>query len=399
MKSGGYAMAQPPVKGVLIHYHEIALKGKNRGFFLRQLEANLVLATRDLGCGPILRPTGRLFLTMGAETSWEVLRQRLSRVFGIANFAPAFMMAPNLELLEKRIEEEISSRSFRSFRVAARRAFKTFPQTSQEINEKIGTSVQRVCGAGVDLTNPDLTIYIEMLPAEAFVYFEKQLGPGGLPVGTGGTLVCLLSGGIDSPVAAYRMMKRGCRVVFVHFHSQPFADRTSQEKATELVRLLTMSQFISRLYLVPFGNIQQEVVAHVTGRLRILVYRRLMLRIAEQIAQKEGAQALVTGESLGQVSSQAIENIATIEQAATLPILRPLIGMDKDEITRQAQQIGSYDVSIIPDQDCCSMFLPRQVATRTTHHEVECAERPLDLDRLVAQAHSAAHSLELSFSG
>ena len=399
MKRTGGASARPPERGALIHYHEIALKGKNRSFFLRQLEANILLATRDLDCGPLKRLAGRLFLTMHAETSWEVLRQRMSRVFGIANFAPAFMMAPNLELLAQRIEEEVSSRSFRSFRVAARRAFKTFPQTSQEINEIIGARVQRICGARVDLTNPELTIYIEILPAEAFVYFDKLLGPGGLPVGTSGTVACLLSGGIDSPVAAYRMMKRGCRVVFVHFHSQPFADRTSQEKAIELVRLLTRCQFASRLYLVPFGELQQEVVSHVTGRIRIVVYRRLMLRIAEQIAHKEGAQALVTGESLGQVASQTIENIATIEQASTLPILRPLIGMDKDEITQQAQQIGSYEISVIPDQDCCSMFLPRQVATHTTHREVELAERPLDLPRLVAQAHSAAHSLELSFPG
>jgi thiamine biosynthesis protein ThiI len=397
MKSAGNASVRPPVRGALIHYHEIALKGKNRGFFLKQLKANILAATRDLDCGPLRRPAGRLFLELREESSWEVLRQRLSRIFGIANFAPAFTMAPNLELLAQRIEEEVSGRSFRNFRVAARRAFKTFPQTSQQINEMIGARVQRICDAGVDLTNPDLTIYIELLPAEAFVYFEKLLGPGGLPVGTGGTLACLLSGGIDSPVAAHRMMKRGCRIVFVHFHSQPFADRTSQEKAIELVRLLTRYQFTSRLYLVPFGEIQQEVVSHVTGRLRVLVYRRLMLRIAEQIAQKEGAQALVTGESLGQVSSQTVENITAIEQASTLPILRPLIGMDKDEITQQAQQIGSYDVSVIPDQDCCSMFLPRQVATHTTHHEVELAERPLDLDRLTAQAHSAAHSLELTF--
>ena len=399
MKRTGGASARPPARGALIHYHEIALKGKNRNFFLKQLEANILLATRDLGCGPLKRLAGRLFLEMREETSWEVLRQRLSRVFGIANFAPAFMMAPNLELLAQRIEEEVSSRSFHSFRVAARRAFKTFPQTSQEINEIIGARVQRICGARVDLTNPELTIYIEILPAEAFVYFDKLLGPGGLPVGTSGTVACLLSGGIDSPVAAYRMMKRGCRVVFVHFHSQPFADRTSQEKAIELVRLLTRYQFASRLYLAPFGELQQEVVSHVTGRMRIVVYRRLMLRIAEQIARKEGAQALVTGESLGQVASQTIENIATIEQASTLPILRPLIGMDKDEITQQAQQIGSYEVSIIPDQDCCSMFLPRQVATHTTHREAELAERPLDLERLVAQAHSAAYSLELSFPG
>src|SRR5574337_174735 len=399
MKREGYSRTRPPVRGALVHYHEIALKGKNRGFFLKQLEANLLAATRDLDCGPLLRPAGRLFLTMREETPWEVMRQRLSCVFGVANFAATFMMAPNLELLAQRIEGEIADRSFRSFRVAARRAFKTFPQTSQQINEMIGARVQRICGARVDLDHPDLTIYIEVLPNEAFVYFDKLSGPGGLPVGTGGTLACLLSGGIDSPVAAHRMMKRGCRIVFIHFHSQPFADRTSQEKAIELVRLLTRYQFTSRLYLVPFGEIQQEVVARVTGRLRVLMYRRLMLRIAEQIAHKEGAQALVTGESLGQVSSQTVENIAAIEQASTLPILRPLIGMDKDEITQQAQQIGSYDVSIIPDQDCCSMFAPRQAATHTTHHEVELAERPLDLDRLTAHGQAAAHSLDLTFPG
>lgn len=399
MNSKGDMKVRKPVRGALIHYHEIALKGKNRCFFLKQLEANLLAATRALDCGPLLRPAGRLFLTMREEHSWEVVRQRLNWVFGIANFSPAFMMAPNLELLTQRIEEEVSGRSFRSFRVAARRAFKTFPYTSQQINEIIGARIQRLCNARVDLTNPDLTIAIELLPSEAFVYLEKLQGPGGLPVGTGGTLACLLSGGIDSPVAAHRMMKRGCRIVFVHFHSQPFADRTSQEKAVELVRLLTRYQFASRLYLVPFGEIQQEVVARVTGRLRVLVYRRLMLRIAEQIAQKEGAQALVTGESLGQVSSQTVENIAAIEQASTLPILRPLIGMDKDEITQQAQQIGSYDISITPDQDCCSMFTPRQAATHTTHHEIERAERSLDHDRLTAQACAAARFIELSFPG
>jgi thiamine biosynthesis protein ThiI len=256
--------------------------------------------------------------------------------------------------------------------------------------------VKLASGAKVDLSNPDLTIYIEVLPDEAFIYFEKIQGPGGLPVGVSGTVICLLSGGIDSPVAAYRMMKRGCRVVFVHFHSQPFADRTSQEKATELARLLTRYQYASRLYVVPFGETQQEVVARTAGRFRVLVYRRLMLRMAEEIARKEGAQALVTGESLGQVSSQTLENIAAIEEAATLPILRPLIGMDKEEITQQARQIGSYEISTIPDQDCCSMFMPRQVVTRATDDEISFTERTLDLKPLVQRALSAARLVELS---
>jgi thiamine biosynthesis protein ThiI len=390
-------MLHPTSKGALIHYHEIALKGKNRGFFLKQLAANIQMATRDLDVGPLRRPVGRLYLETRDGTPWEALRERLSWVFGIANFSAAFRVPPDLEQIEKRIEAEVSRRSFTSFRVAARRAFKTFPRTSQEINQVIGARMKLVSGAKVDLSNPELTIHIEVLPGEAFVYFEKIQGPGGLPVGVSGTVVSLLSGGIDSPVAAYRMMKRGCRVVFVHFHSQPFADRTSQEKATDLARLLTRYQFASRLYVVPFGETQQEVVARVTGRFRVLVYRRLMLRMAEKIARKEGAQALVTGESLGQVSSQTIENIAAIEEATTLPILRPLIGMGKEEITQQARQIGSYEISTIPDQDCCSMFTPRQVVTRATEDEVSFTERALDLEPLVQRACSAARLVELSF--
>ncbi len=390
-------MASITVKGALIHYHEIALKGKNRGFFLKQLATNLRLASADLGVGPLRRPAGRFFLEMREGTSWEALRERLSRVFGIANFAAASRVAPDLELLGKSIEVEVSARRFDTFAVAARRAFKTFRHTSQEINQIIGARLKQATGAKVDLRNPDLTVHIEVLPNEAFFYLDKIQGAGGLPVGTSGTVACLLSGGIDSPVAAYRMMKRGCRVIFVHFHSQPFADRTSEEKAIDLARLLTRYQFASRLYVVPFGETQQEVVARTAGRFRVLVYRRLMLRMAEEIARKEGAQALVTGESLGQVSSQTLENIAAIEEAATLPILRPLVGMDKDEITHQARQIGSYEISTIPDQDCCSMFAPRQVVTRATDDEISFTERTLDLKPLVQRALSAAQLMKLSF--
>ena len=396
-QKGGSLVARPTAKGALIHYHEIALKGKNRGFFLKQLATNLQMATRDLDVGALRRPAGRLFLEMREGTSWEALRERLGRVFGIANFALAFRVAPDLTGLTKSIEAEVSGRSFASFAVAARRAFKSFPQTSQEINQVVGDSIRVASGAKVDLNNPELTIYIEVLPDEAFFYFEKIQGPGGLPVGVSGSVVCLLSGGIDSPVAASRMMKRGCRVVFVHFHSQPFSDRTSQEKAIDLARLLTRYQYASRLYLVPFGETQQEVVANVTGRFRVLVYRRLMLRIAEEIARKEGAQALVTGDSLGQVSSQTLDNIAAIEEVAALPILRPLIGMDKDEITQQARQIGTYETSIIPDQDCCSMFAPKQVATHASDQELGLSERALEIDPLVQQSLSAARLIELSF--
>ena len=209
-------------------------------------------------------------------------------------------------------------------------------------------------------------------------------GPGGLPVGASGTVTALLSGGIDSPVAAWRMMKRGCRVMFVHFHSVPYLPATSQAKARALVERLTAWQYASRLYLVPFGEIQREVVLSVAPPLRVVVYRRLMVRIAQELASRAGALALTTGESLGQVASQTLENIACIDEAATLPVLRPLIGMDKLEITAAAQQIDTFEISIEPDADCCTLFTPRHPATRTTLDEIRVAERGLDIERLVA---------------
>jgi thiamine biosynthesis protein ThiI len=198
--------------------------------------------------------------------------------------------------------------------------------------------------------------------------------------------VCLLSGGIDSPVAAHRMMKRGCTVTFVHFHSYPILSRASQEKARELVTLLTRWQQRSRVYLVAFGEIQQQVVLAVPGPMRVVVYRRLMMRIAEAIARARGAQALVTGEVVGQVASQTLENLSVIDSVATMPVFRPLIGMDKEEITAEAVRLGTYPISIVPDQDCCTLFTPRNPLTRARLDEIEAAEQALPVDELVARA-------------
>jgi thiamine biosynthesis protein ThiI len=242
----------------------------------------------------------------------------------------------------------------------------------------------------VNLDEPDLTIHVELLTDQAFYFFGKERGPGGLPTGTAGRVACLLSGGIDSPVAAHRMMKRGCAVTFVHFHSYPILSRASQEKARELVQLLTRWQHRSRLYLVAFGEIQQQVVLSVPGPMRVVIYRRLMMRIAERIAIEQRAQALVTGEVVGQVASQTLENLAVIGSVAKLPIFRPLIGMDKDEITAEATKIGSYPISIIPDQDCCTLFTPRNPLTRARLADIEAAERALPIDDIVARAVDAA---------
>jgi thiamine biosynthesis protein ThiI len=288
------------------------------------------------------------------------------------------------------IGELVAGREFPSFRISARRAFKTYPFSSVEINRALGAFVLERVPTRVDLEHPAFTIHVEVMPAETFVYVERVAGPGGLPVGASGTVATLLSGGIDSPVAAWRMMKRGCRVRFVHFHSVPYLPPTSQEKVRALVEVLTAWQYRSELVMVPFGEIQREVVLTVPPPARVVVYRRLMVRIAEALARQSGALALATGESLGQVASQTLENIARIDEVAGVPILRPLIAMDKLEIIEQARQIGTFEISIEPDADCCTLFVPRHPATRMSPDEVRRVEASLDIDALVARGCAGA---------
>ena len=368
---------------LLVHYHEIALKARNRPLFLNQLVRNLRRATADLPVGRIVKLPGRILIELDAEDRARAVPERVRQVFGVANCCLALRCELDLEALKDTAARALTGRSFQTFRVTARRAHKAFPLTSQQINEILGRCVLESFPARVDLSSPELTLFVDILPKEAFVYLEKVPGPGGLPVGVAGRVIALLSGGIDSPVAACRMMRRGCLVSFVHFHGAPFLDRRTQEKAREIVKLLTRFQYASRLYVIPFGELQQEVVVNTPAPYRVILYRRLMGRIAEHLAGLEGAKAIVTGESLGQVASQTLENLTVIEEAIKLPVLRPLIGMDKEEISEQAKAIGTYEISIQPDQDCCSLFVPRHPVTRATVEEIARAELVLDLDRLV----------------
>jgi tRNA uracil 4-sulfurtransferase len=281
--------------------------------------------------------------------------------------------------------------------VSARRADKRFPLTSPQIEFEVGGRIKEARGWHVDLSHPELTIFVEALTSEAFYAFGKEKGPGGLPVGVSGRVACLLSGGIDSPVAAWRIMHRGCRVIFVHFHSYPILSRASQEKARELVRLLTRFQFHSRLVLIPFGEIQQRVVLSVAPPLRVVIYRRLMMRIAQAVARTNRAQALVTGEVVGQVASQTLENLSVINDVAEMPVLRPLIGSDKEEITDEARRLGTYPISIIPDQDCCTLFTPRHPVTKAQRSDVAAAEAAFSLQEMVDQAVAAASVEEFHF--
>jgi len=368
----------------LVHYHELGLKRGNRPLFLRHLGRNLRRATSDLGPLTLRQVSGRVLLDLENHPDPDAVRDRVQRVFGVSSFAIAYRVASTVEAMKSIIAWLVEGQTFASFRITARRAFKTYPMTSVELNRELGAFVLERVASRVDLRHPQLEIHVEVMPAETFVYVHPVPGPGGLPVGASGTVAALLSGGIDSPVAAWRMMKRGCRVLFVHFHSVPYLPPTSQAKARELVSILTRWQYDSTLILVPFAEIQREVVLTVPPPARVVVYRRLMVRIAEALARKHGAVALTTGESLGQVASQTLSNIARIDEAAGMPILRPLIGMDKLEITDQARRLGTFEISIEPDADCCTLFVPKHPATRMSEHEVSAVESRLDIARLVA---------------
>jgi tRNA uracil 4-sulfurtransferase len=368
---------------VLIRYHEIALKKGNRRYFTELLKRNILAAVKDFGPKEIRSLPARILVTFKNHPASADLIERISAVFGVANFSLVERVDRDLEALRRQILTALNGHSFESFRIETQRGDKSFPLGSPEINRQLGAAVKEKANARVDLEHPEFTVIVEILPNDAFFGFNKIAGAGGLPVGSSGRVVALISGGIDSPVAAYRLMQRGCRMIFVHFHSVPYQDRTSQEKVRRLVQRLTRHQFTSRLYLVPFGEIQRQIVATVARPLRVVLYRRMMLRISETIARKDKAKALVTGESLGQVASQTLDNMAVIQQATRLPILRPLVGMDKQEIIDQARRIGTFEISSIPDQDCCQLFVPAHPATKAHFAAVEEDEAKLATAELV----------------
>jgi thiamine biosynthesis protein ThiI len=354
------------------------------------LVRNLRTALAGLGAASVRSIMGRIEIEIADPAAWPDVRGRLSRVFGIANYSIAGRAPLEFGAMAAAILRDLGDRHPASFCVRARRADKRFPFTSPQIEREVGGLIKEATGWRVDLDDPALGIHLELLSDHAFYFFGKEPGAGGLPTGTGGRVACLLSGGIDSPVAAFRMMRRGCSVLLVHFHSYPILSRASQEKVREIAAVLTGYQLRSRLVLVPFGELQQQVLLAVAPELRVVIYRRLMLRIAERLARKWQARALVTGEVIGQVASQTLENLTTIAEAATLEVLRPLVGMDKDEISAEAARIGTLDISNIPDQDCCQLFTPRHPATRARLADVRRAEEALPIEAMVEAATRAA---------
>ena len=383
---------------VLVKYSEIALKGKNRSWFVGRLVRHLHGALAGLHIKEVRTPIGRIEIVLGQAEALAEVRDRLSRVFGIANYSVAARVAPDFESMAAAIESQLPPReAAASFRVHVRRADSKFPIPSPDLARDLGSRVWTARGWKVDLDNADLVIRVEIIPGSAFCYVGRDQGIGGLPMGTGGRLVGLLSGGIDSPVAAWRMMKRGCNVTLVHFHSAPFLSNTSQEKARRLAEVLTRYQLRSKLYLIPFGELQRQITLSVQGDLRVIIYRRLMLRIAQRIASDVRARGLVTGDVIGQVASQTLDNMAVIDQAAQIPVFRPLVAMDKEEIIAEAQRLGTFDISIVPDQDSCTLFTPRHPETHARRHAVDEAEKTLPVDVMIRTAVDNAVVEHLSY--
>lgn len=385
------------MNSIVVHYNELALKGRNRPWFVQMLVRNIRTAIGGLGVPAVRSVVGRIEIEMG-PAEWPAVRERLRTVFGIAYFSQAGSAPLDLDAMAAAILRDLEGRHPSSFRVTARRTDKRYPLTSPQIEYEVGGRIKDATGWRVDLGRPELTVHVDLLPDHAFYFFGKESGAGGLPTGTGGRVACLMSGGIDSPVAAYRLMRRGCSVLLIHFHSYPILSRASQEKVRELAALLTRYQQRTRLMLVPFGDVQQKVLLSIAPELRVVMYRRLMMRISEKLARRWHARALVTGEVIGQVASQTLDNLTTIGQAAKLQVLRPLVGMDKDEITAEAQRIGTFSISIIPDQDCCTLFTPKHPATHVTLRQIEEAETSLPIDELVDAAIAAAEVEDLKFA-
>lgn len=385
-------MASPTI---VVHYHELWLKGRNRSFFLGKLVTALKTALEGIPVERIGQPGDRVLVELGEGARVEEAIARVERVLGIAYFAVARPVACDIDAICRAAWDEVAPERFSTFAVRAKRSDKSFPLHTAEIESRVGRYLlDRLREAGRDvrvhLDDPDLTCRIEITGRQAFVYARRIPGVGGLPANTAGRMMCLLSGGFDSAVAAFKMMKRGAHLSFVHFFgggARP--GESSVHVARELVGKLVPWQFSAKLYLVPLEEIQREIVRWAPETYRLLLYRRMMLRIAEQLAHRDRALAIISGDSLGQVASQTLQNMVAVGGASRMPVFRPLAGDDKQEIIALARRIGTYDISAEPFHDCCPVFLPKVPALHASVEDLDKAEAT------IASASDGACSVEV----
>lgn len=389
---------------IIARYAEVFLKRGRRGYFVRRLKESL--KRQVSGAGPFKVQDHHGFLLVvhqeakgGTFPEFELdddLREALKRTFGIVSFSPCLMVPREISGIEKAIQriavEDVKGAA--TFKVDSSRSDKEFPLNSMDLNRRLGAIVADTSGVGVRLKDPEVTVSCRIMTRFAALYVEVIRGHGGLPVGSAGKVALLLSGGIDSPVAGFLAMRRGCIVDAIHFEAAPYTTPQAREKVETLARHLAAYEAELRLKVVPFGAIQADLRDKAPAKLLVLLYRRFMVRIATRLATELGCLALVTGENLGQVASQTLENMAAIETVTTLPVLRPLITYDKMETVALARSIGTYETSILPYDDCCSLFVPRHPETAAQVDVLEKVETGFDVERMVTEAVAATETLE-----
>lgn len=369
----------------LVHYHEIGLKGKNRSTFENQLVTNLHRALRPYDVTNVARVSGHIVVEVSDRLATEELAAAIRRVPGVARVSLAYKCGLDEdEYCAAAVKALGEAEPFSTFKVHARRSSTNYERHTLEMNQLVGSVL---CAAfpekKVDVHHPDVTVIVHVVQGSTYVYASSAPGVGGLPVGTAGKVVTLLSSGFDSPVATWMVGRRGATCVPVHFSGRPMTADTSEWLCQDIVEALAPAGLIGRMYVVPFGERQREISLAVPQSLRIIMYRRIMLQVSERIARLEGAKALVTGESLGQVASQTLDNIAAVNEAVTMPVLRPLIGSDKQEIIARSQQIGTYDISCQTAPDCCTLFMPRRPETHARLAQVLEAWESFDHESMV----------------
>ena len=380
---------------ILVRYGEIALKGGNRSLFIRQLIKNIGKALKGIDHS-IIKDRGRIFIkpVSGPEDTDRAV-ERLKRVFGIVSLSRVVMVEKDLDTIKRTALEMVRKRSPGSFKVESRRADKSFPVGSPEICRLVGGFILKNSeGIKVDVHRPDLMINIEIRD-KAYIFAGMEKGSGGLPTGTGGKGLLLLSGGIDSPVAGWMVAKRGVELEAVHFHSFPFTSERAKQKVIDLAEVLAGYTGGLNLHMVSLTDIQSSINMNCPAEQSTILTRRFMMRIAERIAEEVRALALVTGESLGQVASQTMESIYVTDSCVNLPVFRPLVGMDKTEIIERARNIGTYELSILPYEDCCTLFLPQHPETRPRLERIMQSESHLEIQRLVDKAVETRETLEV----
>ncbi|EST53059.1 thiamine biosynthesis protein ThiI [Brevibacillus panacihumi W25] len=373
---------------ILIRYGELALKGRNRDQFEEALARSVKSVLRSFFKVKVRRNYGRMYVELHGEDAHEVM-ERLKRVFGISSFSPTIHVEPDQETIKTRALELIRQMDPqpRTFRVVTRRADKRYPTPSMEMNRIVGTHILRALPQiKVDVHEPEAIVNIEIRTEGTYISCETIPGPGGLPVGVSGKVLLLLSGGIDSPVAGWMMLKRGVTLEAIHFHSYPFTSERSLQKVRDLAHKLTKWGGTVRLHVVPFTEIQTAIREKCPEDYLITIMRRFMMRISERVAANTGAKALATGESLGQVASQTLESMDTINKVISIPLLRPLVAMDKIEITDISRKIDTYELSILPYEDCCTVFTPKNPVTRPKAYLAARFEEALDVEALVEAA-------------